>query len=102
MFDEHIRNLETMIKQYTSSINNDNVTVNVTPNVTVNHIQNLTERESEIIILIKGNATITTAQMADIFNVSERTIKRDIASLKDNGFLARVGSDKNGNWKILK
>ncbi len=101
MFDEHIRNLETMIKQYTSSINNDNVTVNVTPNVTVNITHNLTEREREIIMLIKGNTNITTTQMADVFNVSERTIKRDIASLKDNGFLARIGSDKSGNWEIL-
>lgn len=43
MFDEHISNLERLIKNYTDSINDDNIgiddnngTVNVTPNVTVN------------------------------------------------------------------
>jgi len=99
MFDEHIHNLETMIEQYTNSINND-VTVNVTPNVTLNTAVSLTDKEHEIIVRISGNSTITTAQMADVFGVSERTIKRDIASLKEKNLLSRIGADKNGEWKI--
>lgn len=99
MFDEHIHNLETMIEQYTCSINKD-VTVNVIPNVTVNIAESLTERERKIIELVSGNSTITTTQMAGVFGVSERTVKRDIASLKEKNLLLRIGADKNGEWVL--
>lgn len=104
MFDEHIRNIGTMIKQYTSSINNDNITVNVTSNVTVNITQdidgNLIERERKIIDLVSGNSAITTTQMAGVFGVSARTVRRDIASLKGKNLLSRIGADKNGEWVL--
>lgn len=34
--------------------------------------------------------------------VSDKTIKRDIAKLKEEGRLGREGSLKSGFWKILK
>jgi len=40
--------------------------------------------------------------IANLLNVHEKTIKRDIKKLKQKGLLERVGSDKGGYWKIKK
>ncbi|WP_071145653.1 Fic family protein [Bacteroides ihuae] len=102
MFDEHIRNLEQMIHNYQTSIANDNINIDkdVLVNVRQNVPVNLTDREHRIIELIAGDESITILQLANILNVNERTIRRDITTLKERGVLARVGADKNGIWKI--
>lgn len=103
MFEEHIRNLEEIIRQYKDSIKDDgnlehkNVPVNVHQNVRVN----IGKRVEQIIDLISKNENITIAQLAKILNVNERTIRRDIAELKEQGVLVRIGADKNGIWRIL-
>lgn len=103
MFDEHIRNLEQMIRNYQASIADDgmdvkNVRVNVPRNVRVN----LSSRENQIVELIMANDRITIIELADALNVNERTIRRDIATLKERGVLTRIGADKNGVWKIKR
>lgn len=103
MFDEHIRNLEQMIHNYQASIEDDgiatdkDVRVNVRPNVRVN----LSSRENKIIELVADDETLTIIQLANALDVNERTIRRDIAALKERGVLARIGADKNGVWKII-
>jgi len=37
---------------------------------------------------------------AERLGVSERTIRRALAMLKDKGAIRREGSDKNGRWII--
>lgn len=103
MFDEHIRNLEQMIWNYQASIAGDgidakNVRVNVPQNVRVN----LPSRENQIMELITVNDRITIVELANALKVNERTIRRNIATLKERGVLARIGADKNGVWKIIQ
>lgn len=103
MFDEHIRNLEQMIRNYQASIADDgmdvkNVRVNVPQNVRVN----LSSRGNQIMELIMANDRITIIELADALTVNERTIRRDIATLKERGVLTRIGADKNGVWKIKR
>lgn len=58
--------------------------INDTNNVGVNGGEKLTIRQRGIYELVKGNRNITIPQMADHFQVSIRTLKRDIAELQKN------------------
>lgn len=102
MFDEHIRNLEQMIRNYQASISDESIETrnNVRVNVRVNVRAKLTDRGHQIIELIAGDENITILQLAHALEVNERTIRRDIAILKEHGILTRMGADKNGSWKI--
>ena len=40
--------------------------------------------------------------MAQILSKDISTIKRAIQKLKDKGLISRIGSDKDGFWKLLK
>ena len=59
------------------------------------------KRVDQILNLIKENSTITAEEMATIFNVTERTIDRDLSSLKKQNKLKRIGSKKSGYWETL-
>jgi len=59
------------------------------------------KRADQILNLIKENSTITAEEMATIFNVTERTIDRDLSSLKKQNKLKRIGSKKSGYWETL-
>ena len=65
-------------------------------NFVLNNIQN------KIIELITNNNKITQNEIASIIGVSVRTIKRNFKILIDNSVIKRIGSDKAGNWQILK
>lgn len=65
-------------------------------NFVLNDIQN------KIIELIANNNRITQNEIANITNVSVRTIKRNFKILIDNLIIERIGSDKTGYWQILK
>jgi len=59
------------------------------------------KRLDEIIALIKKDKDITIIQIADILGVTDKTIKRDIAKLKSENKIVRVGSLKSGYWEIV-
>lgn len=73
---------------------NENVPENVPKNVPKNRL-------SEIVKLIEKNKEITSIQIAERLKVSDKTIKRDMATLKEQGRLQRVGSLKSGHWEVL-
>jgi ATP-dependent DNA helicase RecG len=51
--------------------------------------------------LIETTPTITVAQLARITAVSEKTIKRDLDTLKFSGNIIRHGPDKGGRWEVV-
>jgi predicted HTH transcriptional regulator len=59
------------------------------------------KRLDKIIALIKKDKDITIIQIADILDVTDKTIKRDIAKLKSENKIVRVGSLKSGYWEIV-
>ncbi len=59
------------------------------------------KRLDKIVELLKENKHLTINQIATICNVSSKTIKRDIAKLKELGKIKRVGSQKSGYWEIV-
>ena len=61
----------------------------------------LTERQQKILNLIKKSPTITGIQMSETLSVSQRTIERDISSLRKIGILKREGKDNDGTWVVV-
>ena len=88
--------IEFMLNVILKSIRKQqNAPVNVTTNVPLKRLQ-------KILNLLENNKQITITRLAQILKVNEKTIKRDIAKLKNNKQIVRVGSSKTGHWKILE
>ena len=90
----------------------DNDTVNVPVNNMVK-LSQLTERQRKIYEIIKNrdanvptnvpiNVPINVSGLATMFNVSEKTIKRDLYVLRDLNFIKYVGSNKTGHWEVKR
>ena len=72
------------------------VPVNVPVNVPANEISN------KILMLVRANPNATAQKMALTLGVSDKTIKRHLKSLREQGRIMRVGSDKTGHWEIIE
>ena len=85
-----------------------NVTQNVTKNVTQIEGQNdgqklkPSDRRDKILEIIKNNPKITAHDLSKQFNVTDRTIKRDLKVLTDEKTIEYIGSAKDGYWKANK
>jgi len=62
---------------------------------------NVGVNENMILDLIKNNPKITAKEITLHLNISLRQVQRLFASMKKNKLIAREGSDKKGEWKIL-
>lgn len=62
----------------------------------------LTAIEEAVYRFIKANLRLSKAELARRSHKSERTIQRAIASLIENGYIRRVGSNKTGYWEIIR
>ena len=51
---------------------------------------------------MRNNPNITKAELIIIIGISDTAIDNNIKYLKDNKYLERVGSNKDGYWKVLK
>lgn len=79
-----------------------NGTVNDTVNDTVNVGVNLSATEKAVLVCIRDNNFIGVAEIVNRTEKGRSTIMRAIKSLKEKGFIQRVGSDKTGSWKTLR
>lgn len=57
--------------------------------------------QEKIINLIKKNPSITQVEMAKALDLTRDGISYNIKVLKEKGIIERVGSTKNGIWKII-
>ena len=64
--------------------------------------EQLTEQEQKVYNLIRYNERITKSEIAKRINKSEKTVQRVIASLIYKKLITRVGSNKDGYWKIIE
>lgn len=92
---------------FTTILKNLNyVTQNVTQNVTQSEGQNdgqklkPSDRREKILEIIKNNPKITANDLSKEFNVTDRTIKRDLKVLTDKKIIKYVGSAKDGHWEF--
>ncbi len=62
--------------------------------------KNLSERQKLIMQIISEDCTITRQQLVQRTNISDSTIKREIAQLKELGYIERIGEKTFGHWEI--
>lgn len=90
------RNANVFIKYILKTINSSLENIIKSNNFITNDIQN------KIIELIVSNNHITQNEIAKKLNISIRTVKRNFKVLIDNNIIERKGSDKTGQWEILR
>ena len=61
----------------------------------------LNSRKQKIILEMRNNPNITTAELHAILGVSETAVEKNISFLKENGYIERVGAKKTGYWRVL-
>jgi ATP-dependent DNA helicase RecG len=65
--------------------------------------QKRSQKSSQKILDLMGpRSDITIAELATTLALSDRAIKKQIASLKASGRIRRVGPDKGGHWEVVK
>jgi len=60
---------------------------------------NVTDRQNQILVLIKENRNISTREIAEYLNVSRRTVLRDIEEMKNSNKINR--KEKGGYWEVV-
>lgn len=65
-------------------------------------VNKFVSRKEKILNLIIKNKKIDRISLAKFLNVDLSTVKRDLLSLKREGVIKRIGSDKTGFWEIIK
>ena len=66
----------------------------------VNDKVNNKEPEKAVLSLLMENPEYTVTQLADMLNVSRKTIANKMKVLKERNIIERVGSSRKGYWKI--
>lgn len=77
----------------------DNITYNKSEK---SRYDELTNNEKNILNEIDKNPEITIPELMKVVGGGHTSITNARISLKNKGFIERVGSNKNGHWKILK
>lgn len=62
----------------------------------------LSERQLNIISMIKGNPFVTGKEMSETMSVTQRTIERDLSVLQKAGIIRHEGRVSAGVWVILE
>ena len=62
--------------------------------------EKVTEKEKEVIELLRIDPGYTYADLAQNLKVSRKTVSDRIKTLKDKGIIERIGSDTKGYWEI--
>lgn len=60
----------------------------------------VTDRERQLLMLLTEDPGFTKPVLAEKMSVSRKTVGEYLKSLKDKGIIERIGSARNGYWKI--
>ena len=61
----------------------------------------LNQTRQRIISEMRHNPNITKAQLVAILGISDTAVDNAIRFLRENGFIKRIGKNKNGYWEVL-
>ena len=62
--------------------------------------EGLTNRQQDLIELIKRYVEINQEEMAEELNVSRYTVMRELKALEEQDIIIHEGSNKTGIWKV--
>ena len=68
----------------------------------INEEIKLSSTQKVILKEIVNNKNITIQKLCNITSPSKSTIERALISLRKDGFIQRIGSNKTGYWKVRK
>ena len=69
----------------------------------VNKNQNMLNQTRQTILSeMRNDPNITKAELSRILGISTTAIDNNITFLKKNGYIERMGANKNGYWKIIE
>jgi Fic family protein len=60
----------------------------------------LSKNEKRVLDIVSEDPEITAAKMAEIMDLSERTVKRCLSALVERGYLQRHGDNRRGYWEV--
>lgn len=61
----------------------------------------LNSTRQNILREMRNNPNITQPQLMTIIGIGKTAIQKNVSFLRKNGYIVRVGSNKNGYWKVL-
>ena len=61
-----------------------------------------TNSREKIITMLSEDGTLTMAALARRIGITTKAVEKQIARLKADGILKRIGPDKGGRWHIVK
>jgi ATP-dependent DNA helicase RecG len=59
-----------------------------------------TSTKDQILDILRGNPKLTRGEMAQLLGKSQNTIKDNLAALKSENRVERMGSDRDGYWRV--
>lgn len=62
----------------------------------------LSENEKRVLLELIGNPSIPYDTLVEELGISRRTVSRLFESLSQKGYIERIGTNKNGYWKIIR
>ncbi len=65
----------------------------------ISYGQGTTDR---IVALIKGNPRHSAKSLADAIEISPKGVEKQLAKLKAQGIIRRIGPDKGGTWEVVE
>ena len=70
------------------------------PVITRKHGLNLTRER--ILSEMRHNPNITKSELVILIGISDTAIDNNIRYLRNNGYIKRIGENKNGYWEVIK
>ena len=68
----------------------------------IREVDKLTDKQKMILYLIKENPSTSKKEMSEAIGIRPSSIDKNITTLKEKGYLKRVGPAKGGHWEIIK
>lgn len=108
LYNRNYKNINTTQREENVGLNdlqNDKNVRQREENVGLNEVKNLRklsplERQKKIVELMKENKNMTAEILRVKFNVSLKTIERDIVKLRQDNKIEYIGRAKNGYWVV--
>ena len=93
-----IRNLTHDIETYRKTLEED---LKSREKITKSR-EKITKSREKIIALLSNDNTLTMAAIARQIGITQKAVEKQIARLKADGIIKRIGSDKGGHWLVIK
>ena len=61
----------------------------------------ITDNQHKILVLLSDDNHLSLSNLAQVIGISKRNTLDNVNVLREKGFLQRVGTPKDGYWKVI-